>query len=95
MGMTPHIHRTAVTRRTPLVEWVLQRESRAITCQLDFRSRGSYELRAAALGSIVGSIERFDTPTPALLRHAQLACRLRDAGWMVIDHVAATRVHAA
>ena len=67
-----------------------------MTCQLDARGSGSYELCVLPHwdpSSVV--IERFDAPLPALLRHAQLASGLREAGWMVIDHVAAARVHAA
>jgi hypothetical protein len=40
-------------------------------------------------------IERFDAPMPALLRHAEIANRLRESGGMVTDHVDAHGVHAA
>jgi hypothetical protein len=40
-------------------------------------------------------IEQFDAQTPALLRHAEVARRLRENGWMVIDHVDAGSVHGA
>jgi hypothetical protein len=40
-------------------------------------------------------IERFDAPTPALLRQAEVARCLRANGWTVIDHGAALRIHEA
>jgi hypothetical protein len=40
-------------------------------------------------------IEHYDSPTPALLRHAEIARSLREDGWMVIDHVAADSIHLA
>ena len=67
-----------------------------MTCQLDARGGGSYELSVLPHWDPSSAvIERFDAPLPALLRHAQLACGFREAGWTVIDHVAAARVHAA
>ena len=67
-----------------------------MTCQLDARGGGAYELCVLPHWNPSSAvIERFDASLPALLRHAQLACRFREAGWMVIDHVAAARAHAA
>jgi hypothetical protein len=87
---------TAPAKRKPLVEWILQRDTRAITCQLDVRGRETYEVCVLPHWDPSSAvIERFDAATPALLRHAQLACRLREAGWTVIDHVSATYPYAA
>jgi hypothetical protein len=89
--MTPHVNLATAARRTPLVEWILQRDAKAITCQLDSRGRGAYEVCVLPHWDPASAvIEHFDAATPALLRHAQLACRLREVGWMVIDHVTAT-----
>lgn len=64
-----------------MVEWILQRDTKAITCQLDCRGRGTYEVCVLPhWDPSSAAIERFDAATPALLRHAQLACRLREAG---------------
>lgn len=64
-------------------------------CQLD-AGRGSYEVCVPPHWDPSSAvIERFDGATPALLRHEQLAGRLREAGWMVVDHVAATHLDAA
>jgi hypothetical protein len=93
--MTPHTHRPAPGRRTPLVEWILQREAKSITCQLEARGHHSYDLCILPHWNPSATvIEHFDAPLPAMMRHAQLARDLREAGWMVTDHVAA-RVHAA
>jgi hypothetical protein len=80
-----------------MLRWVLRRHTKAaITCQLDARGNRCYE--ACVLPHCDPSsavIERFDTPTPALLRHAEIARRLREDGWAVIDHVAGESVHPA
>jgi hypothetical protein len=79
-----------------MLRWVLRRDTTAITCQLDARSRRSYEVCIVPHWDPSSAvIERYDAPTPALLRHAEVARRLRESGWTVIDHVAADRIHAA
>jgi hypothetical protein len=88
-------HATHAAQQPPLVEWILQRDTKAITCQLDLRGRRSYEVCVLPHWDPTAAvIERFDSPMPALLRQAQLACRLREAGWMVIDHVGDPHVNA-
>jgi hypothetical protein len=49
-------------------------------------------VRGATWGPV---IERFDAPTPALLRQAKVARCLRANGWIVIDRGAALRIHEA
>jgi hypothetical protein len=79
-----------------MLRWVLRRDTTAITCQLDARSRRSYEVCIVPHWDPSSAvIERYDAPTPALLRHAEVARRLRESGWTVIDHVTADRIHAA
>ena len=93
--MTPHSGHTAARQHAPLVEWILQREAKSITCQLDARGDHSYELYILPhWNPSAAVIEHFDASLPAMMRHAQLARDLREAGWMVIDHVAAARIHA-
>jgi hypothetical protein len=80
----------------PTLHRILRRDTRAITCQLDARSNRSYELCVVPHWDPSSAvIEQFDAPTPALLRHAEVARRLRENGWMVIDHVDAGSVHGA
>ena len=93
--MTPHAHHT-VSERKPLVEWILQREAKSITCQLDARGRHSYDLYILPHWNPSATvIEHFDAPIPTILRHAQLARDLRELGWMVIDRVATARASDA
>ena len=94
--MTSHPKHTVPQRRSPMLHWVLQRDANAITCQLDARNDGCYEVCVVPHWDPSSAvIERFDTPARAFLCHAEIAHRLRDIGWMVIDHVATDRVHAA
>ena len=68
----------------------------SITCQLDVRSDWSYELCVVPHGDPSAAvIERFDAPTPALLRQAEITQHLRASGWTVIDHGAALSIHQA
>jgi hypothetical protein len=79
-----------------MLRGIRQCDTNAITCQLDARGNRSYELCVVPHWDPSSAvIERFDTPTLALLRHAEVSCRLRENGWMVIDHVDADSVHAA
>jgi hypothetical protein len=91
--MTPTRHNVRTTS-SPMIRWILRRDSRAITCELDRRSDRSYEVCVMPhWDPSAAMIERFDAATPALLRHADVARRLREHGWTVTDHMAA--VHAA
>jgi hypothetical protein len=79
-----------------MLNWILQRDTNAITCQLDARGDRSYELCMVPHWDPASAvIERFDAPMPALLRQADITKRLRENGWMVIDHVATDRHHVA
>ena len=81
---------------TPMLHWVLRRDTTAITCQLGARGPRSYELCVVPHWDPASAvIERYDAPTPALLRHAEVARRLRENGWLVIDHVAADSIYVA
>ena len=94
--MTPDATLNAVTQPTPMLQWVLERDVNAITCLVDAFGDGSYELCVLPhWDPSAACIERFDAPTPALLRHAEVARRLREDGWLVVDHADAGRVHAA
>jgi hypothetical protein len=79
-----------------MLRWVLHRETTAITCQLDARGGECYELCVLPHWDPSSAvIEHFDDATPALLRHAEVVGRLRENGWIVIDHIGADGVHAA
>jgi hypothetical protein len=69
---------------------IAHRESNSITCQVDVRADWSYEVCVVPHWDPSGAvIERFDAPTPALLRQAEVAQQLRANGCTVIEHGAA------
>jgi hypothetical protein len=79
-----------------MLQWILQRDAKAITSQLNARDDGSYEICFVPHWDPSSAvIERFETPTVAVLRHADVTKRLRENGWIVIDHVVPRRLHAA
>jgi hypothetical protein len=95
-GMTPHTERSAARQTMPMLNWVLRRDASTITCRLNVRGPESYEVCIVphwAPSSAV--IEQYESAKPALLRHAEAARRLRESGWIVIDHVAADGLHTA
>jgi hypothetical protein len=84
--MPTHITRRALRRSAPVIRWVLRRDGHAVVCGL-FRRDRSYEVRVQPdWTSTVSTSERFRAATPALLRHAEVARRLREDGWRVADH---------
>ncbi|HEY7190793.1 MAG TPA: hypothetical protein VH436_29785 [Vicinamibacterales bacterium] len=79
-----------------MLQWVLQRDAHALTCELDARDDQSYEVCVVPHWDPASTlIERFETPTLAVLRHADLTKRLRESGWVVIDHVVPRGFNAA
>lgn len=74
----------------------VKREMTSITCQLDVRSDWSYELFVVPHRDPAAAvIERFDAPTPARLRQAEVAQQLRANGWTVVEYGAALSIHRA
>ena len=72
-----------------MLRWVFRRDTDAITCELDARGRHSYDVCVVPHWNVSSAvIEHYDTPAAALLRHAEIARRLRDHGWMLADHAA-------
>lgn len=78
------------TEATPIVRWVFQRDRETLTCGVDFTSQRSYEVCVVPHHDVNATvIESFDSSLSALKRHADIALRLREAGWSVMDRVAA------
>jgi hypothetical protein len=78
------IHAEAHARR--LVRWTFERGDRAITCQVDARN-GAYHVRVLPHWDIADlRVSCEPTPWQALRRHAEIAARLREAGWCVTRH---------
>jgi len=94
--MTARYTRTSRSQSSPMLHWILQNETNAITCQLDARGDRSYEVCVVPHWDPSSAvIECFEAPTPAFLRHAEIAKNLREIGWQVIDRVRTGGVHAA
>lgn len=94
--MTPYAAHNPPSQSASIFAWVLRRDTNTITCQLDARANRSYELCLVPhWDPLAAVIEHFDTPKPALLRHAELTSCLREHGWLVIDRVVEDSSHAA
>ena len=82
-----------------MLRWILRRHHATLTCEIDSNDRG-WEVCVVPHWNVgAATIERFKTPLSAVERHADIAYRLRQAGWSVVDHLprvaAATRRAAA
>lgn len=68
-----------------LIRWVLQRGREILTCQVDAHvHRSAYDVCLVPHWDVdAASIEVIATPGRAFLRHAEIAMRLRNAGWFV------------
>ncbi len=72
----------------PILRWVFERDRNAITCELDVRANHTFEVCVVPHWDVSQTvIERFDVPTTAMLRHAEIASELRESGWVLTDHV--------
>jgi hypothetical protein len=68
---------------TPVLQWVFWRDGRAITCEIDATRRRGFEVLLVPHWDRSASvIERFDAVHQAFLRHAEMAQRLRESGWV-------------
>jgi hypothetical protein len=93
--MRPHSRQQTPPPRAPRSKGrdIVQRELNSITCRIDVRSDWSYELCVVPhWDPSAAMFERFDAPTPALLRHVEISQQLRAEGWAVIDHGAALSI---
>ena len=68
---------------TRVLCWVFRRNDQAITCEIDANRTHAFEVSLVPHWNVSASvIERFDAAHDAFLRHAEVARRLRDAGWV-------------
>jgi hypothetical protein len=94
--MTGPLTYDASLQHAPMLRWLLQRDARTITCQLDVREAGTYEICLLPHWDPSSAvIEQYDVARHALLRHAEVTKRLREYGWIVIDHSGADRAQVA
>lgn len=80
----------------PVLRWIFRRDASALTCGLDVRANRAYDVCVVPHWDVSSSlIEHFDAPAGALLRHAEIARRLRENGWVLTDYVTAAHAPAA
>jgi hypothetical protein len=67
-----------------LLRWVFYRGHDALTCAIETAGgRSSYDVCVLPHWDLsLATVEHFDAPAGALRRHAEIALRLRLAGWM-------------
>jgi hypothetical protein len=67
-----------------MLRWVFQRGPEVLTCAVEKRGeRSSFDVCVLPHWNLShATIERFDAPASALRRHAEIASRLREAGWI-------------
>lgn len=81
MTRQPELHTDA---HEPVLSWVFRRDRQTITCAVDASADGSFELCLIPHWDVSMSvIEPCQSPSKALLRHAEMALQLRDSGWTV------------
>lgn len=68
----------------PTLRWVFRRGSDALTCAVETAvARSSFDVCVLPHWNLaVGTVEHFNVPEGALRRHAEIASRLRQAGWV-------------
>ncbi len=65
-----------------VLRWVFRRRTDAITCEIDTAGNRVFEVCIVPHWDVSAStIERFDAAHRAFERHAEVAQRLREAGW--------------
>ena len=67
-----------------ILRWVFYRGPDALTCAVETPGdRSSYDVCILPHWNLsVATVEHFDAPASALRRHAEIASRLRQAGWV-------------
>jgi hypothetical protein len=87
--MTNSMKKTAQRRPdgepTCVLRWVSQRGPVAVTCAVEAAAeRSSYDVCIFPHWNLsLGTVEHFFAPASARQRHAEIASRLRQAGWVV------------
>lgn len=67
-----------------VVRWTFLRRGKALTCEVDARSADSYDVCVVPHWDVSSSvIETFTRASAALWRHAEIAGRLREEGWLL------------
>ena len=82
--MTNTPGRLLKTEPACILRWVFHRGPNALTCAVEAAGgRSSYDVCILPHWDLsLATVEHFDAPASALRRHAEIASRLRLAGWM-------------
>lgn len=68
--------------------WVFRRGTATMTCEVDATAGPHFDVCVVPHWNVAASsIEQFDDPISAFERHADIARRLRESGWTVVNHV--------
>ncbi len=75
---------TSNAEAAPILRWVFRRGHEALTCAVETAvARSSFDVCILPHWDLsVGTVEHFSAPASALRRHAEIASRLRQAGWV-------------
>jgi hypothetical protein len=77
------MNRNPQSDSTRVLRWGFRRNDRAITREVDTDRTHAFEVSLVPHWDVSASVvERFDAVHHALLRHAEVARRLREAGWI-------------
>ena len=82
--MTNTLRRPLRAESACILRWVFHRGPDALTCAVETAGgRSSYDVCILPHWDLsLATVEHFDAPASALRRHAEIASRLRLAGWM-------------
>jgi len=70
-----------------MLRWRFEKGQRALTCGVAATGTGTYDVIVHQHWPEPGrSVQRFDQPGAALLRHATIAAELRETGWQLTQH---------
>lgn len=74
----------AVAESVSLLRWVFQQNRRAVTCAIDVADDGAFDVSLVPHWNLSDTtIETFKTAASAFARHAEIAMKLRQGGWIV------------
>lgn len=90
MNPVTHSNRNHSSIPVPMLRWVFQRHANMLTCELAAGTGPYFDVSIVPHWNLAASvIERFEASMPAFERHADIALRLREAGWSLVDRVPA------
>jgi len=74
-----------VVDSVPLLRWVFQQKRQVVTCAVDVANGGtSFDVSLVPHWNLSDTtIESFKTAASAFARHAEIALKLRQGGWVV------------